>query len=225
METNCPKCGSPVVENALYCSICGVRLDSIRTDDNPFAYSSEERFVGGSSIEIDPNAPIIPGFAEAFWICVRKKYFDFSGRASRSEFWWFVLALYLIDCAASLLCGFVYFMPFSMAHENVTQGLLALSLIRRGIKLLFAIPLMAVSARRLHDIGGSGWWQAALWCVAPFYYLLEVMNWDFVYSILLIFAMWIYLFIAAALFLCCFIRPGDVGPNRYGPAPCRRSAR
>jgi len=64
-------------------------------------------------------------------------YATFSGRASRSEFWWFFLFQVLVSVAASML------------SEKLT-GLVSLALL---------LPALAVGARRLHDIGKSGWWQ------------------------------------------------------------------
>ena len=74
-------------------------------------------------------------FQEAVKTCF-SKYVDFSGRASRSEYWWFVLAYVIV----AIVAGFI--------HE-VVYGLVILA---------FLLPLLAVGARRLHDIGKSGWW-------------------------------------------------------------------
>ncbi|MBQ6656777.1 MAG: DUF805 domain-containing protein [Ottowia sp.] len=71
------------------------------------------------------------GFVDAVTTCLRK-YVDFSGRASRSEFWFFVLA-YWVASSIPVIGPFL------------------------GLALL--LPDLAVSARRLHDTGKSGWWQ------------------------------------------------------------------
>jgi uncharacterized membrane protein YhaH (DUF805 family) len=63
-------------------------------------------------------------------------YAQFSGRASRSEYWWFYLFTVLATDAAVLLGGPV--------------GGLA--------SLLFFLPSLALFVRRLHDVGRSGWW-------------------------------------------------------------------
>ncbi|NVM92780.1 uncharacterized membrane protein YhaH (DUF805 family) [Variovorax sp. SG517] len=73
-------------------------------------------------------------FQTAVKTCL-SKYADFTGRASRSEFWWFVLAQLVVLIVASLIHRFVY-------------GIAALGLL---------LPALAVGARRLHDIGKSGW--------------------------------------------------------------------
>ena len=73
------------------------------------------------------------------------KYATFSGRASRSEFWWFELFMLLL-----ILFGM--FIDFLLG--TLEQGLFS-SFVNLGITL----PAFAVSARRLHDIGKSGWWN------------------------------------------------------------------
>jgi uncharacterized membrane protein YhaH (DUF805 family) len=65
------------------------------------------------------------------------KYADFSGRASRSEYWWFVLAELVVLVVASLIHRYVYVIA----------------------ALGFLAPALAVGARRLHDIDKSGWLQ------------------------------------------------------------------
>ena len=73
------------------------------------------------------------------------KYATFSGRASRSEFWWFGLF-------QLLLILFGIFIDFLLG--TLEQGLFG-SFVNLGITL----PAFAVSARRLHDIGKSGLWN------------------------------------------------------------------
>ena len=40
----------------------------------------------------------MPGFRESVRSCAYEKYSQFSGRTGRAEFWWFILALFLINC-------------------------------------------------------------------------------------------------------------------------------
>jgi len=75
-------------------------------------------------------------FGQAISSCL-SNYATFSGRASRSEFWWFFLFQVLASLAASML-------------SEKLSGLVSLGLL---------LPALAVGARRLHDIGKSGWWQ------------------------------------------------------------------
>ena len=105
-------------------------------------------------------------FQQAVKTCLMKKYADFSGRATRPEFWWFVLAQFLASAIVSVL-------------SSTLAGVLALGLL---------IPGLAAGARRLHDIGKSGWLQLLG--------LIPILGW-----ILLIY--W-------------GTRPGEAGANKYG---------
>lgn len=75
-------------------------------------------------------------FKQAVMTALTKKYVDFSGRATRPEFWWF------------FLFEIVVFMVTGMIHP-VLYSIAALGLL---------LPGLGVSVRRLHDIGKSGWW-------------------------------------------------------------------
>ncbi len=75
-------------------------------------------------------------FSESIRVCF-SKYATFTGRASRSEFWWFVLFLVL----ASAACGVV--------SDKLSAAFTIATL----------VPAMAVGARRLHDVDKSGWMQ------------------------------------------------------------------
>jgi uncharacterized membrane protein YhaH (DUF805 family) len=77
------------------------------------------------------------GFLEAIKTCF-SKYATFSGRARRSEFWWFVLLNFILGWIPVI---------------NMIWGLVVL------------IPSIAVGVRRLHDTGRSGWWY--LLCLIP----------------------------------------------------------
>ena len=76
---------------------------------------------------------------------VYSKYATFSGRATRSEYWWFVLFWYAIILCAVLL--------------GVATGIEKLTLALIGIfGAISFIPIVALRVRILHDIGKSGWW-------------------------------------------------------------------
>ena len=83
-------------------------------------------------------------FTEAIKTCLIKKYSSFSGRASRSEFWFFYLFLFIgyIICVTLMIA--ISFNLFWL------MGLFVIGMI---------IPGLAVTARRLHDLNKSGWFQ------------------------------------------------------------------
>jgi uncharacterized membrane protein YhaH (DUF805 family) len=77
-----------------------------------------------------------------------RNYFDFDGRATRPEFWWFVLFLFLLGLGAA-----VADMSFGLGSEDMGGPISLVS------SLATIIPTWSVGARRLHDIGRTGWWQ------------------------------------------------------------------
>lgn len=77
-----------------------------------------------------------------------KKYADFSGRARRKEYWFFVL----FNIIVSILLAIVDVM-FGLHSASMGIGILS------GVySLAVIIPSIAVSVRRLHDINRTGWW-------------------------------------------------------------------
>lgn len=87
------------------------------------------------------------GFGQAIAACMTD-YATFSGRASRSEFWWFYLFVVLMSWGATLVAAAAF--PAEPAASDALSGL---------VNLMFLLPVLAAGARRLHDIGRSGWWQ------------------------------------------------------------------
>ena len=87
-------------------------------------------------------------FKESINICI-KKYTKTEGRASRSEFWYF--------CLFCLLVGIVtLYIDISVLGYSVEEEYTPLNTIAY---LAVFIPSISVTARRLHDIGKSGWWM------------------------------------------------------------------
>jgi uncharacterized membrane protein YhaH (DUF805 family) len=74
-----------------------------------------------------------------------KKYVDFTGRAPRSEFWFWTLFAVL----ASIAGGAIDFVVFPDVLASPVQSIVGLVLLLPGI---------AVSVRRLHDLDRTGWW-------------------------------------------------------------------
>ena len=86
--------------------------------------------------------------------CVLGNYATFSGRAPRSEFWWFALAMWILMIALAVIEGGVV-APMLGFESFAPEAGQPLSLIA---SLALLIPSIAVGVRRLHDIGRSGWW-------------------------------------------------------------------
>lgn len=86
------------------------------------------------------------GFAESVKTCL-SRFATFSGRASRPEYWWFVLFVALGVVTLSILDSVVF--GTSPDSTKVFAPLWQLALF---------IPLLAAGRRRLHDTGRPGWW-------------------------------------------------------------------
>jgi uncharacterized membrane protein YhaH (DUF805 family) len=74
-------------------------------------------------------------FQEAVETCL-KKYADFEGEATRSEYWWFALFIFIVGILLTILAK-----PFAALFYVGTL-----------------LPSIAVGIRRLHDTNRSGWW-------------------------------------------------------------------
>lgn len=99
------------------------------------------------------------------------KYADFSGRSSRSAYWWWALFAFLCLVAGQLI---------SLALDTTIVYII--------VALALFLPGLAVSVRRLHDLGRSGWW-----------YLIAFVP-----------------LIGAIVLLVWFCTAGEDAPNQYG---------
>lgn len=79
-----------------------------------------------------------------------QKYVDFSGRATRKEFWSFVFFYYLSAIIGGLIDGI---MGTDFVGNIIVAGL--------------TLPYISCAARRMHDVGKSGWFM-----IIPFYNLI-----------------------------------------------------
>lgn len=82
-----------------------------------------------------------------------KNYANFSGRARRKEYWYFYLAASLFTLICRLI---IYIVTISPPSYDTASAILSGIAI---LNLILIIPMFAVGARRLHDVGRSGWWQ------------------------------------------------------------------
>lgn len=144
--------------------------------------------------------------------------FRLSGRASRSEYWWFILyqnvvgfavaaAIVLIAFRSVLSDGSPSFVPSSKIIRPDTIGQDTIWLLFIAYLLLFVVPGLTLTVRRLHDTNRSGYW---IWFL-PFTMTLDgfldqtsIIGWAG--------------FLLMAFFLCL---PGTPGHNKYGPNPLR----
>ena len=93
-------------------------------------------------------------FNRYFLDTLKNRYADFKGRASRSEYWYFVLFYVILVVIFRLLDSLVLNPMLGASAEQATQG----GLLQMIFAVALIIPSIAIGARRLHDIGKSGWW-------------------------------------------------------------------
>ncbi|WP_307830977.1 DUF805 domain-containing protein [Nucisporomicrobium flavum] len=116
-----------------------------------------------------------------YWAGCYRKYATFSGRARRAEYWWYTLfnaVIYLALIAIGFLLG------------NSDGGNVALGILVAVFILVVFLPTLAVTSRRLHDAGLSGWWQ-----------LLGIIP------------------LGGFAVLIMTLLDSNDGPNKYGPEP------
>ena len=92
-------------------------------------------------------------FIDSVTTCIVDKFVAFDGRASRSEFWWFSLAIIIAGIPLGMIDGIL----FGWEYTDPTW-------LSWMLNLVIFFPSLAVSIRRIHDHGKSGWW-----CLCPLY--------------------------------------------------------
>ena len=160
-----------------------------------------------------------------WYIKCLKQYADFNGRARRKEYWWFML----INTIITMILVICWMIPmFKMAFNaesgseydewDVVRTMFTNPFIYIYLVYYLAmlIPSIAVTVRRLHDIGKSGFWVflsiggSLLGSVANMYQTANPT------------VAMVLLFIALAVtivFLVWMFTNSDYGPNQYGPNP------
>ena len=134
-----------------------------------------------------------------------KKYIDFKGRASRSEYWFFIWFFILLW--VGLLFAGEYWDDSNLFYELSdslynTLNYLIIGLIY-GFPLICLIPLISVTIRRIHDIGQSGF--VILIFVFGFFIAFILKN-EFIVRIVFI-------------LLGVFLMKKSAGKNQFGPIP------
>jgi uncharacterized membrane protein YhaH (DUF805 family) len=144
------------------------------------------------------------GFQEAIRTCLKEKYVTFSGRAARSEYWYFYLFVLLATFALVIVLGLFFGIVYAALGEGAaTGGFLILLFILFGVGMIaLYIPLVCAQVRRLHDRELSGWWILASILVGLVPFVGQVVG-----------------FIASIALLVFTILKGTDGGNKYGEDP------
>ena len=91
-------------------------------------------------------------FGNAIFDCFTKKYTDFKGRSRRSEYFPFLIVVVFVYACCRAFFEDTPILAFIVA-------------------IILDIPLLAVTARRLHDVGKSGWWM--LCPILPIFWMFK----------------------------------------------------
>ena len=130
--------------------------------------------------------------------------FDFSGRSSRSEYWWAQLFIILVIFVLAMIAGIFGgedFYGFTQSSGSIVSDIIFAAL---GLFLLvIIIPNIALSVRRFHDLNQTGWLVLAFWFGAR----IPMLGFLVFFANIIVFCM-----------------HGSSGPNDYGDDPLNPSA-
>ena len=143
---------------------------------------------GGVPAETTPST----GLWSYFWLCMTARYATFQGRARRKEYWAFVL-FSIVALVVAALVGFAADAALGNFEPNSSGPVAILVTVALAILAGF-LPGLAVTTRRFHDVGMSGW----------FYLLFLVLS---------------FFTIGGLIILVITLIPSQKRENKWGPIP------
>lgn len=147
--------------------------------------------------------------------CIRN-YVNFTGRASRVEFWSFIFSVFLLTLLA-------YGADYAIIGTDFREKPIFAPI----VALFLFLPQLAVMVRRLHDTGHCGWWAVCWWITSA---LMRGLEWYAATcedpscgmtrfannaELPLVGVLGVY----GLILLFWLVKSGDKGDNKYGPEP------
>ena len=168
------------------------------------------------------------GFVQSIKVCL-SKYVVFSGRATRSEYWWFVLFVILCNIVFSVLDRAIF-----GTDPETGEGM---SVLNPLFQLAVFLPMLAAGWRRLHDTGRPGWYLL-LPMALGFATMIALLSGVAVFSVLEggvddpevlrgpaaflgvtgMIVVWVLQLVLTVMMIWWLTRPSEEGANAYGPA-------
>ena len=114
-------------------------------------------------------------FNRYFLDTIKNRYAQFTGRASRSEFWYFALFYFILDIVAIMIDALLINPILGVSPAQAGQG----GFIQMIFALGLLVPSIALGIRRLHDTGKSGWWYLLVfipvigWLLLLYFYVTD----------------------------------------------------
>ncbi|MDA7966105.1 DUF805 domain-containing protein [Ruegeria sp.] len=172
-------------------------------------------------------------FSDAIRTCF-SKFFTFSGRASRPEYWFFFLFIVIWSILAGIIDA-QFFTQVTVTETETSKSVAATSSqpVQSIVSLIVFFPHLAVAWRRMHDTGRSG-----LYALLPILLILGALavlifgiglasqfhggTLDILFTratVLIVVPTLLILFVSPLLVLWWLSRPSQPGANKYGPNP------
>ena len=152
------------------------------------------------------------------------KYVTFSGRAPRSEFWWFVLFVIIVSIVLAILDSMIFGVNAVTGEpRQVLSGIFQLAVF---------LPALAVGFRRMHDSGRPGWYYLAPFLIVVVLSLISVVGLAVAVKLgpeglesgagmmmggVAVMLIGIAQLVLTVLMIYWLTRPSDPAENRYGP--------